>query len=96
LSADLNQPRFLGRDLTQRGQATWALVYQLLSLFKVLLSDPEFDATKQARPKPVHPNQVLVSQETFNAIGIQNAFDNDGFGQVPISTQDDELPLFLF
>jgi hypothetical protein len=56
------------------------LVYQILSLVNILLSDPKFDPTKQARPKPVHPNQVLVTQETFNAIGIQNAFDNDGLG----------------
>jgi hypothetical protein len=73
-----------------------ALVYQILSFVNVLLSDPEFDATKQARPKPVHPNQVLVSQETFDAVGIQNAFDNDGLGQVPVPAQDDKLPLFFF
>jgi len=72
------------------------LVYQTLSFVNVLLSDPEFDPTKQPRPKPVHPNQVLVSQETFNAIGVQNTFDNDGLGQIPVPAQDDKLPLFFF
>jgi len=73
-----------------------ALVYQILSFVNVLMPDPQFDPTKQARPKPVHANQVLVSQETFNAIEIQNAFDNDGLGQVPIPAQDDKFLLFFF
>jgi hypothetical protein len=73
-----------------------ALVYQSLSFVNVLQPDPQFDPTKQARPKPVHANQVLVSQETFNAIEIQNAFDNDGVGQVTIPPQDDKFLLFLF
>jgi len=72
------------------------LVYQILSFVNVLMPDPQFDPTKQARPKPVHANQVLVSQGTFNAIEIQNAFDNDGLGQVPIPAQDDKFLLFFF
>jgi hypothetical protein len=72
------------------------LVYQILSLVNVLLSDPKFDPTKQARPKPVHPNQVLVTEKTLNAIGIQNTFYNDGLGQVPVPAQDDKLPFFIF
>ena len=41
----------------------WALVYQILSVANVLLSDPKSNPSNQARPKPVHPNQVLVSQK---------------------------------
>ncbi|MGB2627017.1 MAG: hypothetical protein WAK20_09530 [Candidatus Acidiferrum sp.] len=73
----------------------WALVYQILSVANVLLSDPKSNPSNQARPKPVHPNQVLVSQEAFNASEIQNAFDNDGLRQVPVPPQDDKLSLFF-
>jgi hypothetical protein len=73
-----------------------ALIYQILNFVNILPSNPQFDATKQARPKPVHANQVLVSQKTFNATEIQNAFENDGLGQVPIPAQDDKFLLFIF
>jgi len=73
-----------------------ALVYQILRLVNVLLSDPQFYPTKHARPKPVHSNQVLVTQETFKALEIKNAFDNDRLGQVSVPAQDHKLHLFLF
>ena len=67
----------------------------MLSFADVLLPDPQFDPTKQARLKPIRANQVLVSQETFNSTKIENAFDNEGLGQIPIPAQDDKLFLLF-
>lgn len=38
------------------------LLYQILSLFQILLPDPQFDATNQIGPEPVEANDIFVAE----------------------------------
>ncbi len=70
------------------------LVNQFFGVLCVLLPDPELHAAQKVGPKPVHPNQILVTQNAVNAFGIENAFDNRSLRQISVTPEHDEVRVF--
>jgi hypothetical protein len=42
----------------------------------------------------LHSISILVTQNTANALGIEDAFDNHSLWQVPVAPEHDEVRVF--
>ena len=50
--------------------------------------DEESDAAEKVGPKPIHPNRILITQETFDTRRVQNALEKEGVLQVTETTDN--------
>ena len=70
------------------------LIEQSQSRAQIRSPHEKFDASEKIRQKPIHPNGVLVSQETLDIGRIEDALVKKGVWQVSKATEEHESLVF--